>query len=620
MRATDRSLRPFCGKKILCWIVVGVMLLLCVGCKKKPQEEPSQPLDENALGLVIDIAEEASSKAHTFETIQDLMNGYAEQGLTQVWFRPIPDTYAATDSCQGSVVCDASIQSDHMHRTVHAVFDPNLAFMQAAKKAGMEINILYSPYEGGGSVSVPAGASTQFSFGSVIGIGGTSVFCSSGVSANKQQLISSLHFENPSIVNKGKPVTLEFAFAAEDFEDRISQSETKIFSPDASVEIVPQLWYSKNNIDYQLAKDVSFKTTTENRTLYDANGNALGEKACRVVKIDISDYSGNSYFAVALENGDKLYTVPFSMIELYDKNGTAITSTKAVYTRNPHSDALVDAKVVPNDYIWGAERMPIHVKNADSLSAFRAWGFEYQYGGCGTDWGDGWHNGYVYGIAVGSQKQMGGNLCEGFEAVREYWLGQVDRFYAKGADNVIICLENSGGMVYDYTNFGYNYFYVREFSNLYDIDILSEEFDYLQLMELRGSYFAEFLRAVDEVAEKNGKEWGIQLLSAFETPALDDDLNGLCHYKMPKLVFDWKPIVELCDSVLIYDYQYGGYQASVASQIRTYAAEHDKDVTIMGYATCGADATFVNAAMQDAANTCVVLDSAEIFFSVVKDK
>ena len=81
----------------------------------------------------------------------------------------------------------------------------------------------------------------------------------------------------------------------------------------------------------------------------------------------------------------------------------------------------------------GAERKPILTDSREALTSFRAWGFEFQYGGIGSDWGDGWHSGYVYGVAIGAQNQLCGNLCEGFEPVREYWLGQVDRFYAKGA-------------------------------------------------------------------------------------------------------------------------------------------------------------------------------------------
>ena len=613
------KIRPWAAiKRLPCWILMGVLLMMSVSCKKEP-EVPAPSGDGKSRALVIDIAEEASSAPHTFETIQAMMDGYAQQGLTQVWFRPIPDTYAATDSCQGSVVCDPFVQSDHMHRTVHAVFDPNLAFIQAAKRAGMTVHVLYSPYEGGGSVSIPSGASAQFSFGSVQGIGGTSVFCSAEVGAAKNQLVSSLQYENPSVVEKGKAVTLEVVFAAEAFENRTSQSEVSTLTPDASVEILPQLWYSSRNTDYEQAQDVSFTVTQERRALTDAVGNPLGELDCRVVRIDVSAYSGSTYFAVAFENGDRLYTIPFSMINLYGPDGTALTSTKAVYTRNPHSDSLLQVGTVPNDYIWGAERLPILTDSPEALTSFRAWGFEYQYGGIGSDWGDGWHNGYVYGVATGAQNQLCGNLCEGFDSVREYWLGQVDRFYAKGADTVIISLENSGGMVYDYRNFGYNYLYVKEFSERYGIEILDESFDYLQLMRLRGEYFTEFLKGVDEVAGQNGKRWGVQLLAAFENPSLDDDLNGLCHYRMPKIVFDWQPVVELCDTVLIADRQYNGYQQTVASAIRQYASGHGKQVVVMAYAACGADAAYLEAALQDPLNHCVVTDSPDVCFAPISN-
>ena len=58
------------------------------------------------------------------------------------------------------------------------------------------------------------------------------------------------------MVEKGKAVTLEVVFAAEAFQNRTSQSEVPTLTPDASVEILPQLWYSSRNTDYERAEDV----------------------------------------------------------------------------------------------------------------------------------------------------------------------------------------------------------------------------------------------------------------------------------------------------------------------------------------------------------------------------
>lgn len=598
------------GKCLILWIA-GVLLMagfVGCGCKKTPDPE----LPESGSGsreLVVDIAKEASSTAHTFETIQAMMDDYAGKGLKQICFRPIPDTYAATGSCQGSVVCDPSVMTDQMHRTVHAVFDPNLAFIQAAKRAGMRVTVLYSPYEGGGSVSIPEGSRAQFSFGEVQGIGGMSAFCSSAVAAAKDQLIRSVYAENPSKVSKGKAAKLELVFAAEAFEDRISQNETMTVTPDGTLRPTARLWYSDRNVDYRPADDVAQEVTIGRRMFTDANGRELGEKDCIILTFDLSAYSGKKYFAVTLENGAQFYTLPFSMIRLYDRDGGVLTSTQAAWTRNPNAEALMEAETVPDGYLWGSERMPIRVTDPVAEKTFRAWGFEFQYGG--TDWGNGWQNAFVYGVAVGAQNSVGGNLCEGFATVREYWLGQVDRFYARGADTVIITLQNSGGMVSDYRNFGYNYLYVKEFSKQYGVDITKDSFDYLKLMELRGSYFLEFLREVDRVAGERGRTWGMELFAAFESPVEDDNLNGLCHYRMPKIVFDWKTAVDLCDEVVIGDYQWGGYRAEVAAGIRSYAAESGKKVTVRGYAMCSVDGNWLSDALSDSRNSGVMTDSMD---------
>ena len=576
-----------------------------VGCKKNVEVAVT---GQNCK-VIIDIAKEASSQALTYQIIEEKMNSYAEMGIKEICFIPIPDTYAVTESCQGSVLCDPSIQSDHMHRSVHATLDPNLAFILSCKKADMKATVLYKPYEMGGSVTIPY-VGSQFSFGEMNTLGGTAVFCSADFAGNTTLLLSSRAFENGSATQGQSVATLELVFAAEAFENRTAQDTVSKLNPNANASITPVVWGSKTeNINYQKLTDVSCSTKQETREFTDANGASLGEKACVVLTVDVSSYNRYKYFAVSFANGNELYTVPFSMINAYAADGSILLTTKTVYTRNPYSDELLNVDTVPTDYIWGAERKPILTTEEKSLSAFKAYGFEFQYGGIGADFGDGWHNAYVYGIAIGTQNYLRSNYCEYDEGVRNYWLDQIDRFYAKGADTVIISLENWGGTVYDYTNYGFNYRYTKEYKTLYGVDILTEDFDYLKLMEIRGKYFSEFLTAVGELADKNGKKWGVELFSSFENPTLDDDLNGLCHYNMPKLVFDWKAAVDACDVVLIKDYVWGDYQKELANGIRDYADAANKTVLLMGYEKCGISEDYVQKALQDERNDAIVLDS-----------
>ena len=511
-------------------------------------------------------------------------------------------------SCQGSVLCDPSVETDHMHRSVHATLDPTLAYLLECKNAGMKSVVLYSPYETGGSVTVPAGVSPQFSFGEMASIGGTAVFCSSEFAGLKSHHIRSLGNASGQ-TSKASVSRIEVLFAAESFENGTGAGKSEIYDPSASLTIVPKLWISDGkNINYRTFEGFSYTVKTEKRAITDANGNSLGEKLCYVVDIKLTAASSESCFAISFENGDRLYTIPFSMINAYDASGKAVKTTKTVYARNPYSDALLGSESVPTDYFWGSERKPILTTSAVAMDAFRAFGFEYQYGGIGSDFGDGWHNAFVYGVAVGEQEFLHGNLDESKADVREYWLGQVDRFYAKGADAVIISLENHGGMAYNYTEYGYQAEYISALKSRYGIDAIEEDFDYLLLMSLRGENFMKFLEGVALLAEERGKAWGVELVEAFADPTLDDDINGLCYYKMPKILYDWKTAVDACDMVLIRDRIFGAYNAETAKVIRSYAEQSDKQVAVMAYGDCGADEDFVADALKDALNDTVVAD------------
>lgn len=592
-----------------CMIVAVTLIVSSVALAINFSRSLNVTADAGNCSLLIDIAKESSQTALTHESIQEMMDGYAAQGLKQIYFVPIPDTYAVTDSCQGSVLCDPSLDSDHMHRTVHATLDPNLAFITACQKAGMDAIVLYSPYEGGGSVTAPITAEVQFSMGEFETFGGNALFSA----ANSRGLSELLIASKPSTASVERIATLEIVFINEPFTNQTSANGNTAYTPSGDLTIAPSVWVSNDNIDYTPTQEYSYEIIDGTRVFTDANGVSLGEKACRIVTIDLSQRTDVNYYAVAFENGDDLYTVPFSMINGYDTEGNLVTTTKAIYTRNPHSDSLLSQTTVPNDYFWGSERLPIRTDSPAAYTTFQAWGFEFQYGGIGADCGDGWHNAYVYGIAAGEQSVLRGNLSEASSVVREYWLGRIDRFYQMGASSVIVSLENSGGMVYNYTDYGFNDVYIQAYQDLYGVNILTSDFDYLNLMKLRGAFFMDFLREVAVLADELGKKWGIELFSSFETPTLDDDLNGLCHYRMPKITFDWKQAIDLCDAVLVKDYQFGTYSNTVAREIRTYANEWNREVIVMGYEDYGASADFITDALSDSLNSRIVVDSADLF-------
>ena len=569
--------------------------------ESESESENEDTVDIEDQYVYIDVAKEASSATLNREIIQKQMNDFAAEGFKKVIILPTPDTYAVTDSCQGSVLCDPSVSTDHMHASVHSTLDPTLSYILAAKNAGLKVTVIYRPYESGGGITIPENATAQFSFGERVTIGGKSVFCSSEFGNSDNKYIASRDYAN-GITETRAPATLEVVFAAEGFTNG-----DKAVTVDAAAEIVPTLWTSDENFNYKKADGIDFDVSEETRVITDANGNIIGEIKCRVLRIDLSDVSESNYFALSFENGNALYTVPFSQINCYDADGNVISTTKAIFARNPYSDKLMGCDTVPSDYFWGSERKPIITSDASAIDSFKAFGFEFQYGGIGADEGDGWQNGYVYGIAIGAKSHLAGNLCEAIVDVRTYWLGQIDRYYAKGADEVIIGLENHGGMVYDYTNYGFNREIVDEYKRLYGGNILEDDFDYLNLMRVRGEFFVRFLKEARVIARSRGGLLGIELKDAFEAPSLDESINGLCHYKMPKILFDWEKALSVCDSVLITDRVYGEYDADLADEIRDKAQKLGAEVIVALYEAYGADENTVADALGDKNNDAIVL-------------
>ena len=220
------------------------------------KESEGEQIEQVARGrsLLIDVAKEASERALTQELIRQQMKAYAAMGYESIYFIPTADTYAVKESCQGSVLCDPSVETDHMHRSVHATLDPTLAYLLECKNAGMKSVVLYSPYETGGSVTVPAGISPQFSFGEMASLGGTAVFCSSEFAGLKSHHIRSLGNASGQ-TSKASVSRIEVLFAAESFENAVGAGKSRTYEPSASLTIVPKLWISDGkNINFMIVE------------------------------------------------------------------------------------------------------------------------------------------------------------------------------------------------------------------------------------------------------------------------------------------------------------------------------------------------------------------------------
>lgn len=592
---------------ILAILVIAILLCGCQGNKNDGSNTTGDIIDnidkehENmGISLTIDIAQKVSKETYTHEKIKTEMQEYVQNGIKRIFFIPIPDTYASKESCVDSTICAPEISESHMNESVHHLLDPNLAFVIGAKNAGIEATVVYKPYETGGSVTIPAETSALYSLAGLATLGGNSIF-NSLFCHNKDYLVDSLYSHSKVTSASSLRISkIELVFTLDTFTNEVGQGKNETIDPEKDLNIVPELWIGeKDNANYEKQTDFTYTVKKEQREFFDTDGNSLGKKNSLVLTIDVSKQNTSRYFAVTINNGNKLYTIPATMISGYNSKGDKVYATTAIYTRNPYSDEPGALEKVPSDYKWGSERIPLSIEDKKALDVFKAWGFEYEYNGIGSDFGDGWHNGYVYGIARGALMNMRGNLCEAYKAVQDYWLGCIDKYYAMGADRVLIGLENYGGMVSNYREFGYNTPIINRYKELYGQDPLKNEADYLKLMAIRGEFFLEFLESASALASNLGKSIGIEVFSAFEAPCLNSSLNGLCHYKMPKIVFDYKKAIDICDFVVIKDYNFSEYNAELAASIKEYAHSKFKSVLIVAYDLCSNDTFYMSAALND---------------------
>ena len=79
--------------------------------------------------------------------------------------------------------------------------------------------------------------------------------------------------------------------------------------------------------------------------------------------------------------------------------------------------------------------------------------------------------------------------------------------------------------------------------------------------------------------------------------------QGTLRFKIYDILQQRSNISRTVSSTMIADRQYNGYQQTVASAIRQYASGHGKQVVVMAYAACGADAAYLKSTGQPCAST-----------------
>ncbi|CAM3100989.1 hypothetical protein [Rariglobus hedericola] len=489
---------------------------------------------------------------------------------------------------------------NHSFRSIASLGDPNFAYVHHCRRLGMEAYAILKPYEGGGGVTVPHGAQLSWNTPRVPDVGGDRVG------------FDNLLGRRPELRVKRKPDP--------DYERLMAQPVEKIIAqfcvediPDAesaktpgesvSVQVKFHLFISADNGAYsRYEKPLSVSETVAPERVIDPNGFPIfvERKQCRSFVLTGFSFSPDvRYFALVVECGSKLHTIPQSMVGLHSAEGP-LPSTVSTHIR--HGGNPVQAARPPGERIWGMEQHPrVEESFAAAIAGLSEWGFEHEWHGAGF-WGPGWSSSCAFGIARGKLQWMKGTPCEAYPEVREYWLDWVRKCIDMGFDGVDLRLQNHSGMVSDYVNYGYNEPIIEAYQTKYGVDILRDEADPLKVMAVRGDFFTRFVEQASVLLHQAGRKLQIHLRNCHEKPRLSTEFNELGFWAMPKIWLEqWRHLVDLADEITLKDYHFNRYDPTVAIDIKRYARSQGKRVWVHCYLSQGRElnAQFFNRVESD---------------------
>lgn len=484
---------------------------------------------------------------------------------------------------------------NYSFKSLVALGDPNFAYLHECHRQGMEAFAILKPYEGGGGSTVPHGAKLAFDVPRVETVGG------------ERLGFDALLSRRPELAVKRKPVPGEAELVAQPVTKIVARFCLEVVADltgpftddDASGPCEVRLFTSADNGEYlRYEGPMEIADEIRHEPIPDANGRPLAPHParCRVFTLSGLDLPGElRYFAIVLHNGEKLHTIPQSLISLEGPLG-CIPSTATAYIRRG-GNPLESAKS-PRERTWGMEQIACPINDpAAAEKALQNWGFEFEWYGTGFR-GSGWKNAGAYGIAKGRLATMKGTPCEGYPEVRAYWLDWVKKCIEMGFDGVDIRLQNHSGMVSDYFHYGYNEPIVAAYREKYGVDILTQEADPLKLMSVRGGFFSGFLREAASELKAAGRKLQIHLRHCQAHPKLSADINELGFWAMPKVwLEDWESLVELADEITLKDYHFNSYDSALAGEIKRLAKKLGKRVWTHCYVSQGRE---LNEAFLDA--------------------
>lgn len=547
--------------------------------------------DGHAFAPTVDVNGHIASIIYTPNECQKVMNDFAAKGFERVYFvttrSGVPGASSAANQWNGIN------GTNHITETLIYSGDANFAFVYACHKAGMEAIAVYKPYESGGITS-PHGTSVPAGLYSEETIGGVMTGFDSFTGLHPEYRLKRKNNKNGSALINDTVTKIDVAFILDAFtvngwtgsdKNYAEISDEKASTPEI------KLYVSEDNgryHEYTGNYQVSYKI--ELLDYLDENGWKLFENKTRCLVATIESISiGNEYkyFALVLGNNEKMYTIPQSMINIYNSEGKVIPSTSSTYSRKPRGNTDISRS---NSYVWGDEGTPIATTSLEAKKYFENWGFEFDWNGIGNS-SQAFINAHIYGIARGEYEYAKGTLCEAYDEVREYWLFEINYFLSMGYDGIEIRLQNHSNMYSDYAYFGFNEPIIKAYKDKYgedisQVDTVTKEIAY-RIACIRGEFFTDFFTEASQLVHSKGKMFAMHVRSAMIDTSLDKVMDAALHkmfsWAMPKIVFDWKQAIDVCDEVTIKENWNNQYVKSRVAELTEYATEKGKKVWVTAY-------------------------------------
>lgn len=433
----------------------------------------------------------------------------------------------------------------------------------AAHRHGLEAVAVYKPYEWGGFWSLPEGSpllegSNTFPvpYGRLQGIQPFASRHPEYAVAHRplkaeEQGVSCQQVHRVEAIFSMDEVIIDHKIFGQVYPRQISAGEPFADSPG------PTLWWSANNDTFHPVPNAPAPViTAEPKEFIDTAGLVFKnrKRQARVISWEGLRLPGEARFLAIHLPGDerKHVTLPFTMIRAYRADGSLIPGMSTHRMRNAAECQPTGPTLCEN----GFEFEPIQNYFVEP----------------------GWRTGNTFAWAPGHMPTLKANLCEGEPAVRDYWLGEIDRLIEAGYDGVDLRLVCHSAAVSNYLDYGYNEPIIRAYRDRHGVDISKEPVDFLKLMAIRGDFYLDFAEAARDRLHAKGRFLGMHAHRCYEEPRVIGGVNELCFWAAPKVLPNWERLVDLADEVSLKDYGFGDYEAGDAPQIRQAAHRAGKKV------------------------------------------